>query len=118
MLFQDVTHCFHLWKLVFLDFNFLKNYTKGMKTSFPMTEEMDLRVPIFSRWIKGNKLCILDGSVHKLLIKEVNDGCLTGHFGINKSIDILKEKFCWQRSIVIFIEIKFKAHAYSLCFGT
>jgi len=42
---------------------------------------------------KGNKLCIPKGPVRKLLVKEVHGEGLIGHFGINKTIDMLKEHF-------------------------
>ena len=46
---------------------------------------------------KGNKLCIPKGPIRKLLVKEVHGGGLAGHFGINKTIDMLKEHFYWPR---------------------
>lgn len=42
---------------------------------------------------KGNKLCISKGHTRKLLVKEVYGGGLAGHFGVNKTIDMLKEHF-------------------------
>ena len=46
---------------------------------------------------KGNKLCIPKGPIWKLLVKEVLGEALAGHFGINKTIDMLKEHFFWPK---------------------
>src|SRR4029079_8283196 len=35
--------------------------------------------------------------LRKLLVKEVHGGSLAGHFGINKTIDMLKEHFYWPK---------------------
>ena len=47
--------------------------------------------------LKGNKLCIPKWPFWKLLVKEVHRGGLAGHFGINKTIDMLKEHFVWPK---------------------
>nr|KYP60030.1 Transposon Ty3-I Gag-Pol polyprotein [Cajanus cajan] len=44
---------------------------------------------------KENKLCIPQGSIRKLLVKESHEVGLMGHFGIEKSLLLLKEKFIW-----------------------
>jgi len=46
---------------------------------------------------KGNKLCIPKWLIQKLLVKEVHGGGLLGHFGINKTIDMLTEHFFWPK---------------------
>jgi len=46
---------------------------------------------------KGNKLCIPKGPIQKLLVKKEHRGGLAGHFGINKTIDMLKEHFFWSK---------------------
>ena len=40
---------------------------------------------------KGAKLCIPKSSFRELLIRETHGGGLAGHFGINKTLDMLKE---------------------------
>ena len=42
---------------------------------------------------KGNKLCISCRPWRDLLVREAHRGALVGHFGLNKTIDILKEHF-------------------------
>nr|KYP50633.1 Transposon Ty3-I Gag-Pol polyprotein [Cajanus cajan] len=42
-----------------------------------------------------NKLCIPQGSIRKLLVKEIHEGGLIGHFGIEKTLSLLREKFFW-----------------------
>ncbi|XP_074314198.1 uncharacterized protein LOC141649405 [Silene latifolia] len=44
---------------------------------------------------KGNKLCIPRGSYRDLLIKEVHSNGLAGHFGVQKTLDILQDQFHW-----------------------
>jgi len=46
---------------------------------------------------RGNKLCVPRGSWRELLVREAHGGALTGHFDLNKTIDILKEHFYWPR---------------------
>ena len=46
---------------------------------------------------KGNKLCIPRGSWRELLVREAHGGALAGHFGLNKTVDILKEHIYWLR---------------------
>jgi len=44
---------------------------------------------------KEDRICIPLGSHRKLLIKEMHDGGLMGHFGVAKTLVMLKEKFFW-----------------------
>ena len=44
---------------------------------------------------KEGRLCIPLGSQKKLLIKEMHEGGLMGHFGVAKTLAMLKEKFFW-----------------------
>jgi len=46
---------------------------------------------------KGNKICIPRGSWRELLVREAHGGALAGHFGLKKTIDILKEHFYWLK---------------------
>ena len=46
---------------------------------------------------KGNKLCIPRRPWRDLLLNEAHGGALAGHFGLNKTIDILKEHFYWPK---------------------
>lgn len=48
---------------------------------------------------KGNKLCVPNGGVRELLVREVHSGGLTGHFGEQKTLVILVEQFYWLRMI-------------------
>ncbi|XP_071737894.1 uncharacterized protein [Rutidosis leptorrhynchoides] len=40
---------------------------------------------------KGSRLCIPKNSIRELLIREAHGGGLAGHFGINKTLDILRK---------------------------
>ena len=45
----------------------------------------------------GNKLCILACPLRELLFREAHRGSLAGHFGMSKTLDILKEYFHWPK---------------------
>jgi hypothetical protein len=42
---------------------------------------------------RANKLCILDCSVHILLVQEAHVGGLMGHFGAKKTEQVLADHF-------------------------
>nr|KYP36202.1 Transposon Ty3-I Gag-Pol polyprotein [Cajanus cajan] len=44
---------------------------------------------------KEGRICIPQGSIRKLLVKESHEGGLMGHFGVEKTLSFLKEKFFW-----------------------
>ncbi|XP_071740552.1 uncharacterized protein [Rutidosis leptorrhynchoides] len=44
---------------------------------------------------KDSRLCIPKDSIREMLIREAHGGGLAGHFGINKTLEILNEHFCW-----------------------
>jgi len=44
---------------------------------------------------KGKRLCIPQGSLRSSLIREAHEGGLMGHFGPNKTLEVLKEHFYW-----------------------
>ncbi|XP_074303235.1 uncharacterized protein LOC141637674 [Silene latifolia] len=46
---------------------------------------------------KGNRLCIPNGSIRELLIREAHGGAIAGHFGVNKTNDVLSEHFYWPK---------------------
>lgn len=46
---------------------------------------------------KGNKLCVPNDSFKELLVRETHRGGLAGHFGINNTLEILKEHFYWPK---------------------
>lgn len=48
---------------------------------------------------KGNKLCVPKCPIRELLIREAHGGGLAGHFGINKTVELLQEHFYWPRMI-------------------
>jgi len=43
--------------------------------------------------LKGNKLYVHACPLSKLLVRQAHGGSLAGHFGLNKTLDILKEHF-------------------------
>ena len=44
---------------------------------------------------RENKLCVPHSSLHELLVREAHGGGLMRHFGIAKTLDVLKEHFFW-----------------------
>ncbi|KAJ9536534.1 hypothetical protein OSB04_un000286 [Centaurea solstitialis] len=47
---------------------------------------------------KENKLCIPKCSTRDLLVREAHGGGLMGHFGVQKTLDVLKEHFFWPKT--------------------
>lgn len=48
---------------------------------------------------KGNRLCVPKHAIRELLIREAHGGGLAGHFGIAKTLEILKEHFFWPKML-------------------
>ena len=48
---------------------------------------------------KGNRLCVPKCSFKELLVREAHGGGLAGHFGINKTLEVLQEHFFWPKMI-------------------
>jgi len=47
---------------------------------------------------KRNKLCISKNPLRDLIFKEAHAGALASHFGMKKSLEILKENFDWPQT--------------------
>jgi len=45
---------------------------------------------------KEGKLCIPQGSHGKVLVKEIREGGFMGHFEVDKTLNMLKERFFWS----------------------
>ena len=48
---------------------------------------------------KGNKLCIPKLPLRFVLVKEVHEGSIAGHFGIQKTLDMLAKHFFWPKML-------------------
>ena len=48
---------------------------------------------------KGNRLCVPKHAIRELLIREAHGGGLAGHFGVTKTLEILKEHFFWPKML-------------------
>nr|KAJ0225433.1 hypothetical protein LSAT_V11C100031580 [Lactuca sativa] len=48
---------------------------------------------------KGNRLCVPKHVIRELLIREAHGGGLAGHFGITKTLEVLKEHFFWPKML-------------------
>jgi len=48
---------------------------------------------------KGNRLCLPKHSIRELLVREAHGGGLAGHFGLAKTLEILKEHFYWPKML-------------------
>jgi len=46
---------------------------------------------------KENRLCVPASSLHELLVREAHGGGLMGHFGVEKTLDVLHEHFYWPK---------------------
>ncbi|XP_074283863.1 uncharacterized protein LOC141608406 [Silene latifolia] len=46
---------------------------------------------------KGNRLCVPKHPIRELLVREAHGGGLAGHFGVAKTLEMLKEHFLWPR---------------------
>ena len=44
---------------------------------------------------KNHQLCIPQGSLRLNLVKELHNGGLGGHFGIDETTVLVKERYCW-----------------------
>nr|KYP34098.1 Retrovirus-related Pol polyprotein from transposon 17.6 [Cajanus cajan] len=71
------------------DLEFGDNYKKCQQKAF------DGFYMVEGYLYKEGRLCIPQGSIRKLLIKESHEGGLMGHFGVEKTLSLLKEKFYW-----------------------
>lgn len=47
--------------------------------------------------LKGNRLCIPKHPIREVLIREVHEGGLAAHFGIEKTVEVLKGYFFWPK---------------------
>ena len=45
-------------------------------------------------WV-GTRLCISCGGTRELLVREVHEGSLVGHFGESKTLIMLREHYYW-----------------------
>ena len=48
---------------------------------------------------KNNRLCIPRSPLRNTLVKEVHEGTLAGHFGIQKTLDMLAQHFFWPKML-------------------
>ncbi|XP_057550663.1 uncharacterized protein LOC130828721 [Amaranthus tricolor] len=48
---------------------------------------------------KGNKLCIPKIPLRNILVKEVHEGSIAGHYGIQKTLDMLAKHFFWPKML-------------------
>lgn len=56
---------------------------------------------------RGGQLCVPKGSMRENLIQEKHNGCLSGHFGLNKTLELVQCFYYWprmQRDIRRYVE--------------
>lgn len=85
-----------------LGFSFIKELYKEDADFSPFFCKEDSKLPASYTiqdgfLFKGNRLCIPKGSIRDLLVRESHGGGLAGHFGINKTLEILSEHFYWPK---------------------
>nr|KYP67622.1 Transposon Ty3-I Gag-Pol polyprotein [Cajanus cajan] len=71
------------------DLDFQSTYEQCLKRAFDGFYIVD------GYLFKMGKVCIPKGSIRKLLIKESHEGGLMGHFGVDKTLSFIKERFYW-----------------------
>lgn len=58
-------------------------------------------------WFKGKPLCVPRGSMRENLIQEILNGSISGHFGLNKTLDLVERFYYWpkmQRDVRRYVE--------------
>ena len=50
-------------------------------------------------FFKGNRLCIRKTSLRLMLVREIHEGSLNGHFGIQKTLDMVSQHFYWPKML-------------------
>ncbi|GLJ08685.1 hypothetical protein SUGI_0093660 [Cryptomeria japonica] len=56
---------------------------------------------------RGGQLCVPKGSMRENLIREKHNGCLSGHFGLNKTLELVQRFYYWpkmQKDIRRYVE--------------
>lgn len=48
---------------------------------------------------KGNRFCVPKHVIREMLVREVHGGGMVGHFGITKTLEILKDHFYWPKTL-------------------
>ena len=48
---------------------------------------------------KGKQFCVPQGSIWELIIRESHGGGLTGHFGQDKTLQLVQENFYWPKIV-------------------
>ena len=48
---------------------------------------------------KANKVCVPKCATRELLIREAHGGGVAGHFGVNKTVELLQEHFYWPKMV-------------------
>ncbi|XP_071923180.1 uncharacterized protein [Coffea arabica] len=91
---QGKLHKRHAKWIAFIDsFPYIIKYKKGKDNV--VADALSRRHEGFL--FKENRLCIPNCSLRELLVREAHGGGLMGHFGIDKSLDILHEHFYWPK---------------------
>ncbi|XP_052490813.1 uncharacterized protein LOC128043050 [Gossypium raimondii] len=81
----------HLKELYVNDADFCEVYVACEKGAYDKFYRQD------GFLFKDNKLCVPQGSMQELLIREAHCGGLMGHFGISKTLSMLQEHFYWPK---------------------
>ncbi|XP_056852919.1 uncharacterized protein LOC130502196 [Raphanus sativus] len=73
---------------------------------------------------KEKKLCIPQGSMRELLVREAHGGGLMGHFGRDKTLSVLADHFFWPNmrkdvenlctKCIVWLKTKSRSHPYGL----
>ncbi|XP_052725959.1 uncharacterized protein LOC128194409, partial [Vigna angularis] len=81
------------WVEYLEQFPYVIKHKKG--STNVVADALSRRHALLGYLFNKGKLCIPQGSIRKLLIKESHGGGLMGHHGVEKTLNILKSKFYW-----------------------
>ncbi|XP_051133023.1 uncharacterized protein LOC127252761, partial [Andrographis paniculata] len=87
----------HIRWISFIDtFPYVVKYKKGKENI--VADALSRRYHVYEGYLlRENKLCVPKCSLRELLIWESHSGGLMGHFGRNKTLNLLQEHFFWPR---------------------
>ena len=71
------------------DFDFAQIFVACEKRAFKNFHKVD------GYLFKENKLCVPQSSIRELLVREAHGGILMGHFGVKRTLDIMR--FFWPK---------------------